>query len=63
MLVGVSSGVFVGEGLTVIVYKPAEINIVFLQLGHLSGSEPGAITRAEKPDLRGIRCFFPLFLN
>lgn len=32
----------------------------FLQLGHLSGSEPGAVTlAAEKPDLRGMRCIFP----
>lgn len=61
MFLGVSSGVFVGEGFGVILYKPAEINIVFfLQLGRLSGSEPGAVTlAAEKPNLRGMRCIFP----
>lgn len=44
---GVSSGVFVGEGLSVTVFKPVEINIVFLQLARLTGSEPGAVTRSE----------------
>lgn len=51
-----------GEGFSLPLYKPAEINIVFffLQLGRLSGSEPGAVTlAAEKPDLRGMRCIFP----
>lgn len=36
-----------GRGVTVTVYKPVEINIVFLQLGRLKGSEPGAVTWSE----------------
>lgn len=46
-LVGVSDGMFVREGFSVTAYKPVQINIVFLQLGLLTGCEPGAVTRSQ----------------
>lgn len=58
-----------GRGVTVTVYKPVEINIVFLQLGCLTGSEPGAITWSES-QLWGretwpqrVKMHFPFFLT
>lgn len=51
-LVDVSAGMFEREGFSVTVYKPVEINIIFLQLGLLTGCEPAAVTQS-RPQLWG----------